>query len=297
MTHGQTVAAISKGQWQPLKAFVAQASPEASYERIKMAFDACPMDLDLSGVVAGPDDLIGLTILGAFLMGIGKRHRGMNVAAAVKEKQAMLYMQHLFEAKEALDAALAIDRRFGLAAAFNMAVAMDEWEEGQKDQAEAILLDARDVPLSGYGNLLQARLEKWGGSHAVMFRIARSRMLSDAPAQNMLIARAHWERWLYYAAFDESDQAAEMAAAYFTGEVLDDLRAASEAVLDARSDPAELRLAHGWLAFVLSEAGQHKRAVRHLDRIKGHNDPSVWFFGRTPPPVTKGLIRLKAMLS
>lgn len=297
MNSGQAIAAISRGHWQALKTFVAQASPEAAYELIRMTYEACPMGLDLSGAVAGPDDLIGLTIAGAFLFGIGKRHRGMGQASAVGEKQAERYAQYLFEAKDALDAALAIDRRFGLAAAFNMAVAVDEWEDGQKDQAEAILLDARDVPLSGYVNLLQARLEKWGGSHADMFRIARSRMLGDAPAQNMLIARAHWERWLFYAAFDDSGRGPEMASAYYTGEVMDDLTAASEAILTAHSDPAELRLAHGWLAFVLSEAGQHKQAVKHLDRIKGHNDSSVWFFKSTPPAVTKGLIRLKAMLS
>jgi hypothetical protein len=298
MNFKQAVAAISNGQWQGVKAFVAGASPEAAYELIRTAYDACPTAIDVDAAIGGPDDLVGLTVAGAFHFGIGKRHRGMRAAAEVREKQAVLYIERLYRARTALDDALALDRRYGLAAAFAMAVASDELEDGQKDQAEAVLLDARDVPLSGYVNLLQARLEKWGGSHADMFRIARSRMLADAPMQHILIARAHWERYLYYAAFDDSEQASEMAEVYFTGDVMDDLKAASDAVLNGRdADPAEQRLANGWLAFVLSQAGQYKRAVRHLDRIRGHNDPAVWFFYTLPPVLAKASIRLKAMFS
>jgi hypothetical protein len=299
MDSRQAIAFITQGKWQPVKDFMAQASPETAYELIRLSYEACPMTVDPNGAVSGGGDTVGLTLAGAFHFGIGKRYRGAGGAAQLTEKQYVPYVQHLHESKAALEAALSIDRHYGLAAAFNMAVAIDELEDGQKDMAEAILLDARNVPLSGYLNLLQARLEKWGGSHEDMFRIARSRMLYDVPMQHALIARAHWERYLFYAVFDDSGKGTDTAAVYFNGQqVVDDLDAASSAVLNAKgADPAEQRLAHSWLAFALSEAGKYKQAVRHLDRIKGHDEPSVWLFNNLPPALAKASIRLKAMVS
>lgn len=116
--------------------------------------------------------------------------------------------------------------------------------------------------------------------------------------QYALIAKAHWERYLYYAAFDDAPDARQRAATYFRGDVMNDLREASQAILGARdADPAEQRLANSWMAFVFSRAEQYKSAVKHLDCIKGHNEPSVWRLVRGSPGMTKAMIRWQALLS
>ncbi len=291
------VALVRTGQWVACKQYLAGLSAEGAYESIKFLFEACPLDLDLSGVADGAQDVLGLTLLGALHFGVGKRHRGMGMASGVGDAQANRYFIHLLEAKDVLDAALSADRHNGLAAAFNMAVAIDAWEGDQKALAEARLLDAENVPLSGYVNLLQANLEKWGGSHDVMFRIARSRMRPETPMQYMLIARAHWERQLFYVAFDETPGARTLGARYFEGEPLQDLKEASRMILGHRdADPAEQRLANSWLALAMAAAGRNKLAVPHLDRIKGHDEPSAWGLFNGPAWMTKAKIRWKAMM-
>ncbi len=292
------LALAAKGQWGAYKAWLKTQAPEAAYESIKFVYEACPLDTDVRAVVDGDDDVLGLALAGALHFGIGKRHRGMGVAATLTEDQIDPYFQHSILAQGAIDAALAADRHDGLAAAFNMALAIDPWEEDQKARAEAVLLEARDVPLSGYMNLLTAFLEKWGGDHDTMFRIARSRMRPEAPMQYALIAKAHWERYLFYIAFDEAPDARQRAINYFSGEVMDELREASRAVLAGReADPAEQRVANSWLAFTYSRAGRDKQAVPHLDRIKGHNEPAVWALLPGSPAITKAMIRFRALLS
>ncbi len=292
------LALAAAGQWAPYKAWLKTQTPEGAYESIKLVYEACPLDMDPRAAVDGDGDVLGLALAGALHFGIGKRHRGMDVAARLTEDQIEPYVAHQFWARDALDAALAADRHNGLAAAFAMAVAIDPLTEDHKAKAEAAVLDARDVPLSGYMNLLTAYLEKWGGDHDTMFRIARSRMRPEAPMQYALIAKAHWERYLYYIAFDDAPDARQRALTYFSGAVMDELREASRAVLAGRAeDPAEQRLANSWLAFTLSRAGRYKQAVPHLDRIKGHYEPSTWSVLRHPPGVSKALIRLQALFS
>ena len=290
------VALARAGNWAPYKQYLAGLTPEGAYESIKFLFEACPLDIGLERVADGARDVPGLTLLGALHFGIGKRHRGSGVASGVGDSQANRYFAHLLQAKDALDAALAAERHDGLAAAFLMAVAIDPWEEDQRALAEARLLDAHAVPLSGYMNLLQANLEKWGGSHEVMFRIARSRMRPETPMQYMLIARAHWERQLFYLAFDDAPGARGLGVRYFGGEPLQDLKEASRVILAARdADPAEQRLANSWLALGMAAAGRNGLAVPHLDRVKGHDEPSAWNFLPGPAWLSKAGIRWKAV--
>lgn len=283
--HALTLA--QSGQWQTLKTQLTALSPQAAYELIEAIGDACSLTLSLDGLVEGPEDILGLTVAGALLRSIGHRHRGYNTADKTSENQFELYYERLVQAKAALERALSIDRRNGLAAAVYMAISTDPIEEGQKEIAEARLLDAENVPLVGYMNLLKANLEKWGGSHEDMFRIARSRLGSDQPLQSALIAYAHYEREMFYAHFDDSPEAAKLASQYYSGAVLEELRSASRVILDAREvDPAEQRLADSWIALALGGAGESKQALRHINRQKGYtggawrqiNRPGVWKF-------------------
>ncbi|MDC7675303.1 hypothetical protein [Asticcacaulis machinosus] len=293
------IAFVRKGQWAQLKHLVASLSPEAAYELIKLIYAQIDMKTSFAGLVDSPDDVLGNTILGGILFGIARRHRGGGTFVEVTPERFARYRDVLEDSEACLRQALDIDRSFGLAAAFFMAVNMDPNEDVERDIAEARLLAADNVPLSGYMNLLLARCEKWGGDHDTMFRIGRAHMNPDKPSYYALITRAHWERHFYYAAFDEAPNADRLAERYFQQpEVIRDLKEASDSVLSANlADPAEIRLANGWLLFTFIRACKWKLARQHLQALKGFEDPSIWWFSSTSFSRLALWVRLRAALA
>lgn len=293
----QALAHIRQQDWGPLKAFITSATPETAYELIRLSYEKCPLDTPLDSAISYKADVAGLILSGGLRFGISRRHRGMGTGASLSESQIENYYYHLNIALDVLSEALKHDRHNGLAAAFYMAANIDPFDSDQRKLAEARLLNARNVPLSGYLNLMQAHMAKWGGSHEDMFRIARARLTPDTPCQYALVARAHYEQYLYYGLFDDSPEADQRFNTYFDRTVEAELKTASESVLSATAqEPAELRLAHGWLAFTLSEAGLNRLAARHLKALKGFEDPSIWKLNILPPKVKKGLIYTRALL-
>lgn len=292
----QALAHIRQRNWEPLKAFIASTSPETAYELIKLCYEICPLDTPLNAAIANKNDVPGMILSGGLRFGLSRRHRGMDTANSLSESQIENYYYHLNIALDVLSEALKQSPDNGLAAAFYMAANVDPFDEDQQKRAEAYLMDARDVPLSGYMNRLQAHTAKWGGSHEAMFRIARARLTPDTPCQYALVARAHYEQYLYYGLFDDSPEADQRFNTYFDHAVETELKTASEAVLSATAqEPAELRLAHGWLALTLSEAGLNRLAARHLKALKGFEDPSIWKLNRLPAKLKKGLIYTSAL--
>lgn len=282
------------GQWQTLKAALRESTPQGAYEWLEMIGAGCPLTLSFDGCVESADDVLGLTIAGALLRSVGHRYRGSRSADETSETQFERYYSYLVQAKNALEQALNLDRHNGLAAAVYMLISTDPVEDGQKEIAEARLLDARNVPLAGYMNLLKANLEKWGGSHEDMFRIARSRLGKDPPLQSALIAYAHVERELFYSMFDESPEAAQLAKQYYQGAVLDGLRTASQIILKAHDvDPAEQKLADSWMIIALTYGGETKLALRHLRRQKGYKGGAWLQIGNAT--LFKFILRLKGI--
>lgn len=296
MNAKQALAHIRQRNWEPLKAFITVATPETAYELIKLCYDACPLDTPLNAAIANKNDVPGMILSGGLRFGVSRRHRGMDTAARLSECQIENYYYHLNIALDVLSETLKQAPNNGLAAALYMAANIDPVDKDQQNRAEAYLLDAHNVPLSGYMNRLQAHMAKWGGSHEAMFRIARAGLTPDTPCQYALVARAHYEQYLYYGLFDDSPDADQRFNTYFDHTVETELKTASEAVLSATAqEPAELRLAHGWLMLTLSEAGLNRLAARHLKALKGFEDPSIWKLNRLPPKLKKGLIYTSAL--
>ncbi|EGF90122.1 hypothetical protein ABI_31350 [Asticcacaulis biprosthecium C19] len=296
MDVSKVVQHLRAGRWQAVKDTIAAASPEGAYELIKLLGYKIDPRTDLNPSVSDPDDTAGLILKGGLAFTLASRARNGAPPDQMSDGQVGDYFGGLTMANDALSRAWQMTGS-GLAAAFAMGCAINPLEDGQKARAEADLLGADGVPMSGYMNLMMALAEKWGGTHDDMFRVARSRLDPERPGSAALIARAHFERRLFYQAFDESADAAEQAEHYYRGSAGEEIGAASRLLLTARpgGDPAELRLAHSWLALAFFEGDRHQLAARHLDALKGYEDPTIWGLFNLPPIAIKGLIRFNAM--
>lgn len=278
MDLAQTIALVKKRQWQPIKAWLAQATPETAYERLKyLAYQIGPADIE-GPIATLQTDHYGSVLQSALLYFLGGRARGGRLPGKMSDRQTFDYTYGLFAAHEGLIACLDANPDFGLAAAFEMGCAIDPFDDEHKDRAEAQLLRSTAVPLSGYMNLMMARSAKWGGDHATMFRVAHSRVDAARVGTFALIARAHFERRLFYMAFDEAPDASQRYHSYYDRDVMAELLDASATVCAASGqDAAEVRLADTWLAMTMMDAGKNRTAVKHLDRLGKFEDPTAWY--------------------
>ncbi|NIJ20465.1 tetratricopeptide (TPR) repeat protein [Sphingomonas naasensis] len=267
---------LARGDWPGLKAAATQLPPEEAFTALRLLGERAPMDASIEAL-ATDDEAAGLLLAGVLLQQRAGRVRGYGRAAEISEDVWETYVPLLERAQLLLDRAVAANPQFGVAAAWLMAASVDASED-DKAFAERALLSATGVPASGWGRLLSARTQKWGGSHEAMWRIARLVADRDPPGTQMLIARAHFEQQLWYEQFEDGPEAAAKAAAYFRDSaVLEEMDRASAKVLESDTDDLSARLlADNWFAFVWFMAGEHRRARPHLQRIGGDADPSAW---------------------
>lgn len=286
-------------RWDELKAHVRAVSAEEVYEGVSTAGRTAPAGLALDGLVTGPDDVLGLTLAGGFNRYMAWQLRGYATADQTSDSAIMRYVDKLQEAIDDLQAALALDPANGLAASF-LASAAAESSPEEKDEIGALLAQSRGAPPSGYMALLNAQAEKWGGSHAKMWETVHRYRDLDKPGTLALVARAHFEHHLYLLIMDERGAAQKEAERYYRdGRRLAELQAASDEVFVQRG-PENLhaqRLADGWFARVLIQAGDTRRARRHLVRLGAHVEDWIWAAGSAfGPRLTWGLSRLRAGL-
>jgi hypothetical protein len=274
------LAALASSDWDGLIALVRSHPAETAYIALRLLGNVAPLGVDLRPLIAR-GGLFDFTIAGALLTMRATRFRGLGMAEDVTEEQWELYIPTLAHAQELLAEANRMEPSLGLTAAWRVAAYVDADDE-DKDEAELALRQAVDVPVSGFSRLLTLRTEKWGGSHEQMWRVARGYADRDPPGTLGLIAKAHFEQWLYLANFDENPEAAARVETYFgEPEVLGELEEASARVLAAEvpRDPRALLYADNCFALAFWVAGLPRQARPHLQRMGRHQDRSLWLFG------------------
>lgn len=266
-----------RGDFAGLRARLSSGAPDAVYQAVIDQAFALPVDLPLTGLLAGPDDAIGLTLTGGLLRYRAWRLRGALVAAMTSEERFARYFEALGQAQEALNAALAINSANGLAAALLASACLDA-DPGDKARAEALLIAAPSAPIIGHLELMTAWTEKWGGSQDEMWAYLDRNVRQAAPGTLALVARAHWEHKNHL----ELVGAQKKADGYYRREVVRKaLVAASDESLAASPsvDPYRLRAGDCWFALTLVGAGETARARRHFQRLGRYMDPTVWHYG------------------
>jgi len=289
------LALLDSADWSGLVALVREQPPQGAYATVQLLANAAPVTADHRPLVA-KGGALELTLAGALLYGRAMRFRGLDTAEHISDDQWELYLPTLAHAQELLAEANALDPELGLAAAWRVTAFVDATEE-EKDEAELALRRARSVPIAGLVRLITMRSEKWGGSHAAMWRVASDYADPDNPASLSLIAKAHFEQWLWLDTFDEAADALDKADAYFhDGQVQEELRQASRRVLDAdtQSDPRAILFADNAFAATFWSGGDSRHAKPHLQRMGRSIDRNLWLFNN--PRLTVNRARLSAWL-
>lgn len=266
----------SPAGWAALKRDCAGLPPESAFVLLRVMGERLPLSADAEAAMDNGADVAGLVVAGAALMGRAVRIRGMDTADQVDDNAWGSYLTARNRAGQLLRQAVIRQPANGLAAAWLMAAAVDSDAE-TKAEAAAALGRTTNVPISGYSRLLSAHTEKWGGSHEAMWQIARTHARISAPWSAALIAKAHYEHWLYLDMMDERPVAQYEADGYFRDPAIRrELLDISEAINTASSDdPYEAVFAHDVLAAVLAEAGEKRAATAHLRRAGAFGDPAL----------------------
>lgn len=266
----------SPERWALFKSYLGDLPPESAFVLLRVLGERLPLGIDLEAAIEGDADVLGQIVAGATFMVRATRIRGMDTADRVKEQNWTSYFACRERAEQLLGYALTSQPKNGLAAAWFMATAVDADDE-VKARATNFLGGATDVPLSGYSKFLSANTEKWGGSHAAMWKVARAHAGVRQPWSGALIAKAHYEHWLYLDMMDERPEAEDEASAYFQDpSIKDELISISTAISTAQSDdPYDAVYAHDVLAAVLAEARMRKAAAGHLRHAGKFGDPAL----------------------
>lgn len=260
--------------WAGFKDCLKSAPPETAFVLLRVMGERLPLNLDPELAVATSSDADGLIVAGAALMVRATRVRGWDTADQVEEDSWAPYLACRERGEQALRGAVELRPENGLAAAWFMATAVDA-DDDVKSEAGEVLRGASDVPISGYSKLLSANTEKWGGSHAAMWEVARECARLREPWTQALIAKAHYEHWLYLDMMDDRPEAAREANRYFGDPAVRNELSEISAVIGnaATADVYEAVYAHDVLAAVLAQAKMSRAAAAHLRRVGKFGDP------------------------
>jgi len=100
MDLGKTVALAKKRQWQPIKEWFAQATPEAAYERLKcLAYRISPADVQLPTATS---DQFEAVLQSALLYFLGVRARGGRLPNKMNDRQNFNYAYGIWAAHKGL---------------------------------------------------------------------------------------------------------------------------------------------------------------------------------------------------
>lgn len=266
----------SASEWASFKNYLRGLPPESAFVLLRVLGEHLPIDADPEAAINDTGDVWGHIVAGAALLVRATRIRGMDTADRVKEGSWQSYHAARERAEQLLRFIVTHHPKNGLAAAWFMAAAVDS-SDAVKAEASDFLLASDNVPISGYSKLLSANTEKWGGSHEAMWQIARKCAGERLTWSAALIAKAHYEHWLYLDLMDERPSAEYEAGSYFRKkEIREEILSISQAISDADGvDPYEAVFAHDILAAVLSEAGMRKPAAEHLRRVGKLGDPAL----------------------
>lgn len=262
--------------WVAFKRYLGALPPESAFVLLRAMGERLPLGLDIETAVDHVSDVPGLIVAGAGFMVRATRIRGMDTADQVDERSWEQYFACRERAEHLLRSAVTIQPGNGLAAAWFMATAVDS-DGDVKAEATGFLTRAENVPISGYSKLLSANTEKWGGSHEAMWQVTRDYAKARGPWSAALIAKAHYEQWLYLDMMDDRPVAQYEADAYFNDlEVREELQNISSAIINGHADdPYEAVFAHDVLAAALAEAGMKKAAMVHLRQVGKFGDPAL----------------------
>jgi hypothetical protein len=137
-----------------------------------------------------------------------------------------------------------------------------------------------------FSQALQGYAKKWGGSHELMFDLARQATgAPDGASAHAVICEAHVERWLYMASWDEDD--ANALKYFIAPAVAEEIRtAATRSVWSPKYERPRLApYDHNFFTYCFFRAHDWESARRELAAMNGVLNRFPWSYGGKPVDV------------
>ncbi len=250
------LAALSRGDWRPIEEQHGHSADWDTRGAIANALaDLDPFD---DWIGSAPDSALAYEVRGAQLIRLAWDVRGGGKAATVAADAWGDFFAILEAAEQSLvrAAELAPADPYPWFRLIWTATGLDAPVEQRLARFTA--MRERDPGyLHGWVAITSVTAKKWGGSHELMFDLAREgdRTLPPGSPGRVGLLQAHHERRLYLANWEDD---ATGAAAYYTRpDVVAEIAAAAlHSVLSPDHRPtASTRLAQSWFAYALAQIG------------------------------------------
>jgi hypothetical protein len=282
---------LAKGKWREVHAFL-----DSVHDWDDRQFYVRVLTDDVGGrpawtqewVKAEPGSSTAWLMRGAHGVKWAWDARGSGMAEGVKDDAWKVFWQRLHEAEQDLHNAAELDPRDPVPWSY-LLMSGRGLETGIPDLGERLkeVLSRRPWHHVALSQTLQGYAKKWGGSHELMFDLARQ-VAAGAPegsSAHTVVAEAHIERWLYMTNWDREEAA---ALAYFENPaVQEEIRAAAgRSIFSAAYDGKKLAPAdYNIFTYVFFRMHDWEHARKAMQLMNGILNRQPWAYAGNPEQI------------
>jgi len=231
-----------------------------------------------------PQSAVAWTVRGAHGIKWGWTARGAGKAESVQDESWQIFWSRLEAAELDLYKAAELEPDDPVPWAY-LVISARGMEKGIPEIGERLKQAHARRPWHhfAFSQALQGYAEKWGGSHELMFDLARQAAgAPDGASVHALVAEAHFERWLYILGWDKDDAGADTY--WLAPTVGEELRAAAmRAVWSPRYERSRLApFDHNFFTYCFFSAKDWESARRELEAMDGILIRSPWSYSGKP---------------
>lgn len=237
-----------------------------------------------------PESSAAWTMSGAHGIRWGWEARGGGKAETVQDQSWQIFWQRLEQAERDLQKAAELDPTDPVPWA-HLVISARGLERGIPEIGERLKQAHARRPWHhlAFTQAMQGFAKKWGGSHELMFDLARQVRdgAPDGASAHTVVAEAHVERWLYMASWDKDEAS---ALQYFrTQAVADEIRTAAMRSIwsDRYEHPRLAPFDHNIFTYCFFRMHDWELARRGLASMNGILNRFPWAYGGKPAEVFK----------
>jgi hypothetical protein len=281
-------AALARGKWR--EAHAALEATKGNWGDRQFLVDVLtdevpgrPKWLD-EWVETYPQSAPAWTVRGAHGIQWGWAARGSGKAETVQDESWRIFWSRLEDAERDLNKAAELEPDDPVPWTY-LVLSARGLEKGIPEIGERLKQAHARHPWhhSAFSQALQGYAKKWGGSHELMFELARQ--AADAPegaSVHTVVAEAHFERWLYIAGWEKDQAGADNY--WLAPSVREELRAAAtRSVWSPKYERPRLApYDHNFFTYCFFRAQDWESARRELEAMNGVLNRDPWSYSSKP---------------
>lgn len=281
-------AALARGKWR--EAHAALEATRGNWDDRQFLVEVLTDDvpdrpkwLD-DWVAAYPESSVAWSVRGAHGIKWGWAARGGGKAETVQDESWKTFWSRLEEAERDLYKAAELDPTDPVPWTY-LVISARGIEKGIPEIGERLKQAHARRPWHhfAFSQALQGYAKKWGGSHELMFDLARQAAgAPEGASAHAVICEAHVERWLYMASWDNDD--ANALKYFLQPAVGDEIRqAAANSVWSPKYERPRLApYDHNFFTYCFFRMHDWESARRELEAMNGILNRFPWSYGGKP---------------